>query len=223
MNPPTQEQLDALRAQLAERDTALAAERAAREAADARADLKLTFYEILTTIPAPCGKRETRTTNTKGTLPTYPRSADNFTTWSTFAEEVFNFASTELPQYINVESRITKNVMEAFQGPGDAGCEPDIESSLEITTFKVLKELLRIMGINSSFTRGKGDSSVILDPDYVWKFYSEGNDRGNFRLPIEVKPFFSFPANENLAVKYKKDMIDSGDSKTIRFVNSNQN
>jgi len=109
--------------------------------------------------------------------------------------------------------------MKRVQRPGDAGCEPDIESSLEITTFQVLEELLQTMGIRSKFLRGKSDSSVILEPDYIWKFWSN-DERGSFRLPIEVKPFWSFPQNVNLADRYASDMTElKRDSVTIRAVN----
>ncbi|ORY30468.1 hypothetical protein BCR33DRAFT_566381 [Rhizoclosmatium globosum] len=145
--------------------------------------------------------------------------------WTTFNQEVYDFSQSELTPYLKLESEITINQMKVFQRAADAGCESDIESSLEYTTFGILVELLRLMGVDSSFSRGKGDSSVILEPDYIWKVLVENRKQAHFRLPVEVKPFWSFPRNVNLAVKYLSDLEDSKaksgstESVTVRGVN----
>ena len=172
------------------------------------------------TVPTSCVKRRSSTTNTKGTIPTYPRSADCFLKWDTFLEEVDDFYQSKLASYLDFETEITVNKMIAYQGRGDAGCESDIESSIENTTFKILYELLRIMDIKSSFPRGRGESCVILEPDFIWKFYRNDKCKGCFRVPIEVKPFWTFPVVRNLAVTYQSDLKRKReDSIVVRGVN----
>ncbi|KAJ3054907.1 hypothetical protein HDU99_007671, partial [Rhizoclosmatium hyalinum] len=101
--------------------------------------------------------------------------------------------------------------MKVFQRGLNAGCERDVESSLESSTFAVLVELLLLMDIGSSFFRGDGDSSVILEPDYVWKLLTDPN----CNLLIEVKPFWLFPEQVDLAAQYEKDLTTSKDPLAI--------
>jgi hypothetical protein len=178
----------------------------------------LSFWELLTTVPSSCGQRKSSTTNKDGTRSAYPRGADNFSKWDSYFDEVVEFANKTLVPCYNIKSRITVDELKGYQEGRDAGCEADIETSLEFATFTILKELLRIMGIKSTFTRGIGDDSVILEPDYIWKFYPEFSDeKGFFRVPIEVKPFWSFLVNRrNLASQYASDLRIYGDSACIR-------
>ncbi|KAJ3285979.1 hypothetical protein HDU79_006908 [Rhizoclosmatium sp. JEL0117] len=138
-------------------------------------DTHLSFEDLLHTVPAVCGKRDTNITHTTNLIPIYPRSSETFVPWTSFAEEVYEFSESHLKDCFGLVSEITKNQMKVFQRGINAGCERDVESSLESSTFAVLVELLRLMDIGSSFFRGDGDSSVILEPDYVWKLLTEPN------------------------------------------------
>ncbi|KAI9353448.1 hypothetical protein BDR26DRAFT_2101 [Obelidium mucronatum] len=188
-------------------------------------DVTLKFSDLLHTVPAASWKRKSRSTDTKETLPTYPRAAKHFIIWNSFAKEVHEFAESELSKYLTMESNITANQLKYAQRIESAGCEADIECSLKNTTFDILEELLRLMGIGSFFSRGKGDPAVILEPDYIWKYFVGERENAYFRLPIEVKPFWSFPQQINLATRYKSDLEAAArsnithESEAVRGVN----
>ncbi|ORY40670.1 hypothetical protein BCR33DRAFT_356201 [Rhizoclosmatium globosum] len=174
-------------------------------------DTHLSFEDLLHTVPAACGKRDTNITNPTNIIPIYPRSCETFVPWPSFAEEVYEFSESYLKDCFGLVSEITMNQMKVFQRGINAGCERDVESSLESSTFAVLVELLGLMGIGSSFFRGDGDSSVILEPDYTWKLLTHPN----CNLPIEVKPFWLFPEQVDLAAQYEKDLSTSKDPPVI--------
>ncbi|KAI9328276.1 hypothetical protein BDR26DRAFT_874229 [Obelidium mucronatum] len=175
----------------------------------------LKFSDLLHTVPTSCTKyRYTRTsTSPKDSVPTYPRAAKEFTVWETFEKQVHEFSESQISPYMLMPSNFRDGHAEVMQMAKEASCERDIESSLELSTFEFLKDLVgMMMGVGSAFRRGMGDVTIVLQPDYLWKVFEESNGCGIYGqvcLPIEVKRFWLFPENINLASQYHLDYEES--------------
>ena len=162
------------------------------------------------TVPTACSRRSSTTSNKDGTDASFPREPENFRIWTTFEEELLAFHET-LREHYNKVGTLTSKQLLIYKKHTDAGCETDVETSLQKTTFPLLVELLQIIGIESDYARGISVRSVILNADFVWGFKSDW-DELLYRLIIEVKPFWSLvDESKNLSVEYaEKEKITVG-------------